>query len=449
MCVERISNNVFPCNTTCYSFASTTVLITALASTILAGSAFYLQWGTVYVAALSAGGCATLLLATALICCKKPAKSVDESEALPLPSDKGFVAAPSEKASLTRSKKLQIAGEQLLEMVREGSLENFREGLALYQEEDFKTICLSNLTHFLEQDEGSDVETRIGYNVVQAILLRDDFPEKMEFLRAVLDVFKAHSVEECQTECIDALAKIQDAEMLSFLVEKLDSATLLKIVESSLDSRKPNHSLWIKTLLEVSKKDVFYTYISSYESLIKRVIASRLDAHEKNVWIVALAQANESTLLENVKIDRKHATPPLYACSVLMLAILEEDAELVQILAGSEALVNQPALVSNQFPISPLLLAVHLGNYEIVQSLLESGDDPNFTFVCNSGEILNTIFPQRRKECTQATPLMLSAASGKTEISAGLLKKGARFDITDTGDAKGKTAVDYQRSLNG
>lgn len=138
--------------------------------------------------------------------------------------------------------------------------------------------------------------------------------------------------------------------------------------------------------------------------------------------------------------------------TALHVAAYQGHRALIPLLVASGAKVDQ-----EHQTLTPLLLAVSQGQFDVVKALLEAGANPNFggakgapplsmaalvgdvqvvELLLARGAKLNATNPQG------GTALRAAADAGKTEVVRLLLARGAKFD---SADAFGKRPIDYAR----
>ncbi|CAF1638922.1 unnamed protein product [Rotaria magnacalcarata] len=116
--------------------------------------------------------------------------------------------------------------------------------------------------------------------------------------------------------------------------------------------------------------------------------------------------------------------------TALFMATLEDRVDVVKFLIEKGAHVN----IQNRFGVSPLLLCAEVGNFELVQALVQAGANVNIT---PQGELAE------RNYLAGQTPLYGAAKKGHVKICEYLIQNGADVNaITMTGTTPLYTATE-------
>lgn len=357
MCTA-VTNRFFPCDSRAASLVATGALVVVVASTALLGVAIYMQWGLIAMSSLSVQG-VLALTAFAILICKKEEKD-------PLRVEREVC-----------TNLYQAIIEEDVAAFEKGLEENPIEGWDFFFNHFLGTAAEDKKTIYVK------AYTDVGYSLFGHIVMRKNVALKQELLRMALEKIPEHSVDIKDIALCDQILKIDSEEMVRLFFAKFNAATLKNIINRALDwHTSPCHRHWLNYFVN----DPIFEDIYPFEEFIGKLVKSSVNNKIEIIRdLVARTEDPErvDAAIEEMEIKGKASFGQVYfqkyTGTLMHLAIMHKDAELVRELTKYKTLIEKP-LQFHGHEMPPLHHAVMKKEFEIVKILVEAGANLYTTF---------------------------------------------------------------------
>ena len=453
MCIERISNNIFPFNKKPTSIIATSAAVVALVAGILVGIACYMHWGMPAIGSLSAACGLSALVTLVIVFCRLPTAEdirVNYEREHPLPSQlKPSLSIPPQAV---RSSRHDIILQQLYTLVQQGDIDTFEKAIQLYSADNCTMMSVNSITIILDDSDtttslplGRDTaDGRAGRSLFFIIFMLKDQASRVQFLKALLPKIKDHVISlplqsgYKRTSYMTELLKIQDPATVSLLLAKLDDG-IKQILDADLtQEQEEQRFIWIDTLIDTWTSNHLHEMIST-DRLIWFILNSHITTPYRQTYLVEVARQLGSTP-QRLTFETWYIGGNRVKCNILHLAIVAKQPEIVRIYLN---LWEKPSHIG-KCAIPTLLLAVWAENLEIVQILLRDAKARPDDLLINKDYWYDTFVKEARRGSTQITPLMLASMLGREDIANALLEAGANESLVDQpGNADAWGAAQY------
>lgn len=413
MPIQCVSNNFFPFDAKPTSIASTSSLVVAVVLAVLLGVACALQWGTPAIASLAVLTGVCLLIPVVISCCKKSDRDFVQRDDVPLSQrfpdafvDNDVVAKPGDS--------LDTYLREMYYLVRKGDLDTFKQEIASRPSDTLYMYCFCMHTFEIDPDDETSTlpkeKRHQGQSLFDAILLQKDRANKENFLTALLTCIQDHQVEEHRKSIFSELLKIQTGTFINLCFDKLDLDH--RTIEALLfQALKEGNTTWVEAYFQRWLKETLFQESIKIHDLCYGLMQSSLSVQQKRDFLTKVASLRAKTL-DTFEVEGGRSFPAgirTFTMSLLHLAIQSGNEEMVQFFAAYKQLVDKPALLGAD-KLTPLHLAIILGNLNMVKILLDAGADKTATL--QSAEYLLKQFPSN-----PVTPKVLATQLGHLDIA--------------------------------